>query len=295
MLRNDVLKKRLPTLLLSFGFATLTACAGTTTLHEDGFAAWLAVGDDGDFVRPATKREARAVANARRHERRKDAKEARIAAQQTRNERRRDASSSISLATRPAGPSTSAHRTPRTKGKKAKVNGGSAARGALGAGNHRWDKGMRRVQAARRFVGRTDLGRRPFVAEVLRAAGEKLSIKRKPYAGGMHRFLKAKGKLVRTAKARPGDIVLFAKTHDLNGNGRPDDGVTWAGIVEQARDGRLVFIAHRAGKVRRMAASPGRATTVRDGDDVLNTRLVRWPGTKRSLTAGECLAAIGRP
>jgi hypothetical protein len=165
----------------------------------------------------------------------------------------------------------------------------------LGAGKHRWDKGMRRVQAARRLVGRTDLGRRPFVAEVLRAAGQKLKVRRKPYAGGVYALFKARGKLVRVGKALPGDIVLFAKTHDLNGNGRPDDGVTWAGVVEQARDGRLVFIAHRAGKVRRMAASPRRPTTVRDGDDVLNTRLVRWPGAKRSLTAGECLRAIGRP
>lgn len=93
----------------------------------------------------------------------------------------------------------------------------------------------------------------------------------------------------------PGDVVFFSKTHDLNGNSKPDDGITWAGIVDSVAGDTVVFIAWRAGRVRRMAMTPDRAADVRDGDTVLNTRLVRWPNSSRPLTAGECFTVAARP
>ena len=275
--------------------ATCCACAGTTVLPDRDPEPWLELGEEGDFTRPANRAENVAWARQERRERRQARlDEAHRAADGAADKPKTTAAAASppSLATRPAGPVSSRHKTPQQRAEPRSKDPRAAS---LQGVKHKWDRAARRVQAARRLLGRTDLGRKPLVAVVLKAAGQRVEVRKRPYAAALHRLLSKQGRAVRVDTAAPGDIVLFRKTHDLNGNGRPDDGITWAGIVEQVIDGRIVFIAHRAGKVRRMAATPGSKTTVRDGDVVLNTRLVRWPGARRSLTAGECVAAIVRP
>lgn len=293
--------------------AGVGGCSGQTVLPDFADPFVVTAGDDGDFTRPHSASELRVIARhhrsrpatndklftSRRVKRASPAKRA-TPAKPVRHAKatgpaKRAAAKLENTATRrkkptkrpmkPAGPAhTKNHGVPQQAGPK-----------SLPKMAAKWDGALRRVETARRLVGRTDLGAKPFVYRVLRGAGQSVAVEGRPYAGALHRKLKSAGKLKSLSSARPGDIAFFARTHDLNGNGRPDDGVTWAAIVEQVKDGRIVFIAHRAGKVRRMAASPAQATVVRADDLVMNTRLVRWPGAKRSLTAGECLESIARP
>ncbi|HAN30380.1 MAG TPA: hypothetical protein DCQ06_02170, partial [Myxococcales bacterium] len=95
---------------------------------------------------------------------------------------------------------------------------------------------------------------------------------------------------------RPGDLVFFRDTNDLNGNGKPDDGVTWVAVLEQIHQDRLIVIGQRAGRVRRMAVSSQRPHVTRDpSGKVVNTRIVKWPNESQAWTTGRCFAGFGRP
>ena len=156
-------------------------------------------------------------------------------------------------------------------------------------------RALQRIEAAQALLGTTGLQDRAFIAQVLRAAGQDIAVDAKqPYAGALW----AKMDDVRVGKnsTRAGDLVFFRDTADLNGNGKPDDGVTLVGIVEKSHGSHVLFIAHRAGKVRRMAVDPQRPLVIRDGaGDVINTRLVRWPGSAEPWTTGQCLSGYARP
>lgn len=158
-------------------------------------------------------------------------------------------------------------------------------------------RAVQRVEAAQTLLGTPGLQERAFVAHVLRAAGQDIAVDAKqPYAASLWRKLEAAGAKVAIADAKPGDLIFFRDTADLNGNGRPDDGVTLVGVVERVRGNHAVFIAQRAGKVRRMAVDGTRPLVIRDGaGEVINTRLVRWPGSDTPWTTGQCLYGFGRP
>ncbi len=138
---------------------------------------------------------------------------------------------------------------------------------------------------------------RAFVAHVLRAAGQDVPVDTHAvYPAALYQKLTASAQHVDAHQPRAGDLVFFRDTSDTNGNGKPDDGVTLVGIVERAQGSRAVFIAQRAGKVRRMAVDPQQPLVVRDGhDEVVNTRLVRWPGSQSPWTTGQCLVGYLRP
>ncbi len=150
-----------------------------------------------------------------------------------------------------------------------------------------------RVAAAVGLLGTAGLGRRAFVDHVLHAAGAAVLVESgRPYAAALWQTLARR----RVSRPRPGDVVFFRDTLDLNGNERPDDGVTWAAIVERVEPERVLFLGQRAGKVRRMSLSTQRPKLIRDDNGrVRNTRLVRWPGESQPRTAGECWAGYARP
>lgn len=158
-------------------------------------------------------------------------------------------------------------------------------------------RATQRVDAAAALLGTPGLAERAFVAHVLRAAGQDVDVDRNAsYPAALHEALHATALQVAHAQARPGDLVFFRNTADSNGNGKPDDGVTMVGIVERVEGSRVIFIAQRANKVRRMAVDPTRPIVVRDArDEVVNTRLVRWPGSQAPLTTGQCLVGYLRP
>ena len=156
---------------------------------------------------------------------------------------------------------------------------------------------LKRVESASALLGTPGLQDRAFVAHVLRAAGQDLEVDRnRPYAPALYELLQKRGLLVSAGVALPGDLIFFKNTADLNSNGRPDDGVTLVGVVERIDGSRIVLIAQRAGKVRRLAVDASRPELVRDArGEVVNTRLVRWPGSEGPLTAGQCLSGFARP
>ena len=158
-------------------------------------------------------------------------------------------------------------------------------------------RGIQRVESASALLGTPGLQDRAFVAHVLRAAGQDLEVDRnRPYAPALYELLQKRGLLVSSGVALPGDLIFFKNTADLNSNGRPDDGVTLVGVVERIDGSRIVLIAQRAGKVRRLAVDASRPELVRDArGEVVNTRLVRWPGSEGPLTAGQCLSGFARP
>lgn len=158
-------------------------------------------------------------------------------------------------------------------------------------------RAAQRIEAARAFLGTAGLSGQPFVAQVLRSAGQDIGLpKEKAYAATLHGILKQRGALLGRGDVRPGDLVFFRDTLDLNDNGKPDDGITFVALVEQVEDSRVVFIGQRAGRVRRMALHLASPDKVRDGaGQVINTRLVRWPGSARPLTAARCFATWARP
>ncbi len=156
-------------------------------------------------------------------------------------------------------------------------------------------RAAQRVEAALALLGTPGLQDRAFVAQVLRAAGQDVAVDTKlPYAAAL--WTKLEDAKVAKTTVRAGDLVFFHDTADLNANGKPDDGVTLVGVVERAHGSRVLFIAQRAGKVRRMAVDPERPLVIRDSaGDVVNTRLVRWPGSGEPWTTGQCLTGYSRP
>jgi hypothetical protein len=154
----------------------------------------------------------------------------------------------------------------------------------------------KRVEAAVALLGSAGIGDRALIEAALTAAGQRVEVAAgEPYAARLFDTLQRRGRIGPSATVRPGDLVFFRDTADLDGNGRPGDGVALVGVVERVDGARAVFVASRAGKVRRLAVDPTRPTVVRDAEGVRNTRLVRWPGRDEAMTAGECFAGYGRP
>jgi len=158
-------------------------------------------------------------------------------------------------------------------------------------------RAQRRVTAAVALLGSETEADRGLVARVLLAAGQEIHVDpAQPYAAALHAHLLGEGARVEPGEVRAGDLVFFRNTSDLNENRLPDDGITMVGVVERREGARVLFVAWRAGKVRRMALDASQPKVVRDArDQVTNTRLVRWPGAAAPLTTGQCLAGYARP
>jgi hypothetical protein len=158
-------------------------------------------------------------------------------------------------------------------------------------------RATQRVEAAQALLGTPGMQERVFVAQVLKASGQDTQVEpRGPYAAALWSKLTTQSGRVQDGDTKPGDLIFFRDTADLNGNGRPDDGVTLVGVVERVHGAHVVLIAQRAGKVRRMAVDPTRAQMIRDAaGEVVNTRLVRWPSNNEVWTTGQCLVGYARP
>jgi hypothetical protein len=156
-------------------------------------------------------------------------------------------------------------------------------------------RAVQRVEAAQALLGTPGLQDRAFVAHVLRAAAQDIAVDSKAvYAAAL--WGRVEPHKLASTEVRPGDLVFFRDTADINGNGKADDGVTMVGLVEQVRGQHVIFIAQRAGKVRRLAVDASRPLVIRDpSGEVINTRLVRWPGSEQAWTTGQCLSGFARP
>lgn len=120
------------------------------------------------------------------------------------------------------------------------------------------EAGSRVAGAALNLVGRPDLivdGRRfnyDCTGTILAAyysAGYDLAANFGAYTGnGVRRlYLMAddQGRLQRREPLRPGDIIFWDNSYDMNGDGRWNDELTHAGIVvDVAADGRVTYVHH---------------------------------------------------
>jgi hypothetical protein len=94
----------------------------------------------------------------------------------------------------------------------------------------------------------------------------------------------------------PGDLVFWRDTYDRNRNGRPDDGLTHAGIVEYVVDGTVVFVHRGAKGVARGAMTPDRPDE-RSADGVALNSFIRRPNPRLEgvpALAGALFAGYGR-
>ncbi len=193
----------------------------------------------------------------------------------------------------PAGPSQAHGRAPQAPGHSQVYR---PQRSMDKAGRGASLRAQQRVEAAVAWLGTAGLQQRPFIADVLRSAGQSVRVPSKQgYARGLHDRLARGRRLLPVGAVQPGDLAFFRDTIDVNSNGRPDDGVTFVALVEKVESDRVVIVGRRAGSVRRMALSLSQPDQVRSASRVLNTRLVRWPGQKEAWTAGRCFVTWARP
>ena len=104
----------------------------------------------------------------------------------------------------PAGPSQAHRRAPQAAGTPAADL-----------------RARQRIEAAVAWLGTAGLDRRPFVADVLRSAGQAVSVpSNQGYARGLYERLERADQLVARGDVAPGDLVFFRDTIDVNGNRR---------------------------------------------------------------------------
>lgn len=114
----------------------------------------------------------------------------------------------------------------------------------------------------------------------------------------IHRFVERHGTLHR-GPPQPGDVVFFDDTYDKNRNGRIDDPLSHAGVVDQVDEDGLVWVIHLASRgVVRDPMHVGRPADARDeAGRAINTwlrvRRARDPPGTRYLT-GALFAGYGR-
>jgi hypothetical protein len=116
------------------------------------------------------------------------------------------------------------------------------------------------VAQARRLLGQTSV-RWPgqafpddcsgLVLGVYASVGVPLTGSARPGDNGVTavwRWTSAKGRLFRTGRPDPGDLVFFHDTYDRDGDGKLDDGLTHIALVESVDADGTVSIIHRVSR-----------------------------------------------
>jgi hypothetical protein len=121
-----------------------------------------------------------------------------------------------------------------------------------------------------------------------------------PGANGVthiHRYARQKGALHKKVP-RPGDLVFFRETHDRNGDGRKNDGLTHVGVVEHVSKSGLITFVHRGSKgvarSRMFLAEPG-VHRLPGSKEVLNDYLRRGARGEKGRLTGELFAGFASP
>jgi hypothetical protein len=121
-----------------------------------------------------------------------------------------------------------------------------------------------------------------------------------PGANGVthiYRYARQRGALHKK-QPRPGDLVFFRETHDRNGDGRRNDGLTHVGVVESVSRSGLVTFVHRGSKgvarARMFLAEPG-VHTLPGRKDVLNDYLRRGERGEKGRLTGELFVGYASP
>ncbi|MGH7231287.1 MAG: CHAP domain-containing protein [Nitrospiraceae bacterium] len=114
----------------------------------------------------------------------------------------------------------------------------------------------------------------------------------------IHAYVRKYGRLHQGPRVRPGDLVFFDNTWDLNGDGRVNDPLTHVGVVETVEsDGTVVFVSRVSTAIDRYRMNLQRRTIHRAPDgrvfnDYMRRKTWRDSGDARYLT-GELFAGFG--
>lgn len=95
---------------------------------------------------------------------------------------------------------------------------------------------------------------------------------------------------------RPGYLVFFKETHDRNGDGRRNDGLTHIGVVERVdRDGTVTFVHRAGGGVKRSVFNLSTPHVRRDARGrVRNDYLRRPDGISEIRLAGQLVTGFAQ-
>jgi hypothetical protein len=143
------------------------------------------------------------------------------------------------------------------------------------------------IAAAQRAIGMQGGFRDGSFARYLLATAAvpiRLNTPRDQFIGRLFAHLRGKGKTFSKGKPRPGDLVFFHHTEDLNANGRPEDRFTTVAVVEKVlASGTVIAMGWTMGSVRKFRMDPERPALQRDEktQQVVNESIRR-----RSLSDG---------
>jgi hypothetical protein len=157
------------------------------------------------------------------------------------------------------------------------------------------------VAAATRLVGLgPSMGPSSFLAHLQKTAAVKFAAGRNSPGGVAATWLALQARQLTYEPGQraslPGDLVFFHHIADVDGDGRTD-AMSGVGVVEQVVDGTVVCIMPALGAVRRVPASPARASVRRDAGRVLNMPIrPRRPnaGPDRVSLSGQLVAGFAR-
>jgi len=164
------------------------------------------------------------------------------------------------------------------------------------------------VASARRLLGQPSVqwpGQRfpddcsGLVLGVYASVGVPLTGSARPGDNGVTavwRWTSARGRLFRTGRPDPADLVFFHDTYDRDHNGKLDDGLTHIALVESVDADGTVSIIHRVSRgvmrYRMNLERPGLRTDPGSGR-VLNDWIRGSSGTGRPVLTGQLFAVFG--
>jgi hypothetical protein len=112
----------------------------------------------------------------------------------------------------------------------------------------------------------------------------------------LYRLALARGRLYREGPPRPGDLVFFRDTYDINRDGRSNDGLTHVALVESVdAQGTVTLLHHVQRGVVRTRMTPGRPSLRKDPRTgrVLNHALRAGGQGRAAALTGELFATYG--
>ena len=110
------------------------------------------------------------------------------------------------------------------------------------------------------------------------------------------RWTSARGRLFRTGRPDPGDLVFFHDTYDRDRDGKLDDGLTHVALVESVQPDGTVSIIHRVSRgVMRYRMNVDHPTLRTDPGSgrVLNDWLRGSTGAGKAVLTGQLFAVYG--
>ena len=113
----------------------------------------------------------------------------------------------------------------------------------------------------------------------------------------IYRYARQRGALHKK-QPRPGDLVFFRETHDRNGDGRKNDGLTHVAVVESVSKSGLVTFVHRGsrGVARsRMFLAEPHVHRLPGSKEVLNDYLRRGARGEKGRLTGELFVGFASP